>query len=178
MAAADKADLGGFVSLCVKAKEWERLAQRTHSAKPVELEALSHYCTEPAARGLAKHDALAAAKLYRVLGLRIVNAGKSKYYREALEHFEKARNLYCGMGRASEWEALVQAVQRAHSRKSGFLIGLQADCLRKVAAVPLIRRTSAGPMEAADFLIISKEHKWQFATRFRTGAFGCPVCWS
>ncbi|MFO1500658.1 MAG: hypothetical protein U1G07_20120 [Verrucomicrobiota bacterium] len=61
MAAADKADLGEFVSLCVKAKEWE---------------SLSHYCTEPAAR--AWRDALAAAKLYRAMGLRIVNAGKSK----------------------------------------------------------------------------------------------------
>ena len=32
MAAADKSDLDGFVFLCVKAKEWERLAQRVHSA--------------------------------------------------------------------------------------------------------------------------------------------------
>jgi len=118
---AGKADLGGFVSLCVKAREWQRLAQRIHSAKPVELEALSHYCAEPAASGLAKRDALAAAKLYRALALRIVNAGKSKYYREAVGHFAKARNLYWRTGRASEWEALVQAVQTAHSRKSGFL---------------------------------------------------------
>lgn len=75
MAAADKADLGGFVTLCVKAKEWERLALRIHSAKPVELEALSHYCTEPAARGLAKHDALAAAKLYRLARSVVLSAG-------------------------------------------------------------------------------------------------------
>ena len=77
MVAADEADLGDFISLCVKTKEWDRLARRVHSAKPAELEALSHYCTEPAAKGLAKRDALAAAKLYRALGLRIVNAGKA-----------------------------------------------------------------------------------------------------
>src|SRR5437899_958424 len=75
MAAAEKADLGEFVSLCVKAKEWKRLAQRVHSATAEELESLSHYCTEPAANVLAKKDALAAAKLYRALALRIVNAG-------------------------------------------------------------------------------------------------------
>jgi len=92
MAVAEKADLGNFVSLCVKAKERERLAQRFHSAKPAQLEGLSHYCSEPAAKALATKDPLAAARLYRALGLRIVNAGKSKYYREALEHFEKARD--------------------------------------------------------------------------------------
>lgn len=97
------------------------MAQRVHSAKPGDWEALSHYCTEPAAKGLAKKDALAAAKLYRALGLRIVNAGKSRYYREALEHFANARNLYCGAGQTSEWAAVVGFVRTAHSRKSGFL---------------------------------------------------------
>ncbi len=122
MAMAEKADLGNFVSLCVKAKEWDRLAQRVHSAKPPELEGLSHYCGEPAAKALAKKDPLAAAKLYRALGLRIVNAGKSKYYREALEHFEKARDLYRRAGQtAVEWAAVVDFIRRAHSRKSGFL---------------------------------------------------------
>jgi len=55
--------------LCVKVKEWERLGQRVYSAKLVELEALSHYCTEAAAKALAKKNPLAAAKLYRALGL-------------------------------------------------------------------------------------------------------------
>ena len=121
MTAANKAGLGNFISLCVKAKEWGRLAQRVHSTRPTELEALSHYCTEPAAEGLTKKDSLAAAKLYRALGLRIVNAGKSKYYREALDHFAKARRLYSAAGQASEWTAVVEFVRTAHSRKSGFL---------------------------------------------------------
>jgi hypothetical protein len=67
MAAAAGANLGEFISLCLMTKEWARLAQRVHSAKPAELEALSHYCTEPAAKALAKKDPLAAAKLYRAL---------------------------------------------------------------------------------------------------------------
>jgi hypothetical protein len=121
MAAADKADLGNFIPLCVKAKEWDRLVQRVHSAKSHELEALSHYCTEPAANGLVKKDAIAAAKLYRALGLRVVNAGKGKYYGEALGHLAKARDLYCGASQAAEWLAIVEFVRTAHSRKSGFL---------------------------------------------------------
>ena len=120
-AVADKADLGSCISLCVKAREWTRLAGRIQLAKTSELESLSHYCTEPAAKGLAKNAPLAAAKLYRALGLRIVNAGKSKYYGAALNHFEQARDLYWGAGCASEWEELVQIVRTAHSRKSGFL---------------------------------------------------------
>ena len=108
-------------SLCVKAKEWERLAQLVHSDTAEELESLSHYCTEPAAKVLAKKDALAAAKLYRGLALRVVNTGKSNYYREALGHFENARDLYHAAGHAAEWQSLVRTVRVVHSRKSGFL---------------------------------------------------------
>ena len=136
MSAADKADLGNFISLCVKAKEWERLAQRVHSAKPAELEALSHYCTEPAAKGLAKRDPLAAARSYRALGLRIVNAGKSKYYRKALAHFEQARRLYSESGQAEEWTEVVQFLRTAHSRKSGFLSDFEAIVSGKSKRVP------------------------------------------
>jgi tetratricopeptide (TPR) repeat protein len=125
MAVAAGARLGEFISLCVKAKEWERLAHRVHSAKPLELEALSHYCTEPAAKALAKKDPLAAAKLYRALGLRILNAGKSRYYDAALDHFEKARKLYCGAGQSSDWEELAGTVRNAHSRKRGFLAAFE-----------------------------------------------------
>jgi uncharacterized Zn finger protein len=125
MADAAGAGLGEFISLCVKAKEWERLGQRVHSAKSVELEALSHYCTEPAANALAKKDPLAAAKLYRALGLRILSAGKSKYYDAALDHFKKARSLYCGAGQSSDWEALAGIVRNAHSRKRGFLAAFE-----------------------------------------------------
>ena len=125
MAAAAGANLGEFISLCVKAKEWGRLAQRVHSAQPAELEPLSHYCTEPAAKALAKKDPLAAAKLYRALGLRILSAGKSRYYDAALGHFEKARNLYCGAGQSSDWEELAGTVRNGHSRKKGFLASFE-----------------------------------------------------
>ena len=106
-------------------------ARRVHAATGEELESLSHYCTEPAAKGLAKRDAFAAAKLYRALGLRIVNAGKSKYYKEALGHFENARDLYCATGHAGEWQSLIEVVRVAHSRKSGFLSAFERIVSRK-----------------------------------------------
>jgi len=125
LTAAGNSDLGAFMSICVKAKDWERLAGGVLSAKPGELEALSHYCSEPAAKGLARNAPPAAAKLYRALGMRIVNAGKSKYYEAALGHFEKARDLYCGAGQAAEWEAVLDTMRLAHSRKRGFLSALE-----------------------------------------------------
>jgi tetratricopeptide (TPR) repeat protein len=136
LAAANEADMGDFISLCGKVKAWDRLARRIHLAKPDELEAQSHYCTEPAAEGLAKRDPLAAAKLYSALGLRIVNAGKSKYYREALEHFEKCRDVYCAAGQPEEWSTVVQYVRTAHSRKSGFVSAFEKIISGKSGGLP------------------------------------------
>jgi hypothetical protein len=136
MAGAAGAALGEFIPLCVKAKEWERLAQRVHSAKPLELEALSHYCTEPAAKALANTDPLAAAKLYRALGLRILSTGKSKYYDAALGHFKKARNLYCGAGQTQDWEELAATLRNAHSRKRGFMAAFEEIASRKSQRSP------------------------------------------
>ena len=96
-----------------------------HSAQPDVLEGLSHYDTEPAAEKLAGKDALAAAKLYRALGLRILQARKSRYYNAALAHFERARDLYLGAGQHSEWKTLADAVRKEHPRKSGFLSGFE-----------------------------------------------------
>ena len=85
---------------------------------------------------MAKKDALAAATLYRALGLRIVNAGKSKYYGEAVEHFKKARDLYCKAGQTSEWTAVIEFVRTAHSRKSGFLSDFEKTVSGQDESVP------------------------------------------
>jgi tetratricopeptide (TPR) repeat protein len=124
MKTATKGGVGEFMSLCVKTKEWDRLAARIHATTHVELEAVSHYDSEPAAAGLAKRDMLAAAKLYRALGMRILNSKKSKYYDAALEHFQSARRIYLKAGGEAEWQAIVNVIQTEHSRKKGFLLGL------------------------------------------------------
>lgn len=125
MEAAKSAGIGSFMDICVKAKEWTLLADRVHAATHEELTAVSHYHTEPAADKLAKRDAAAAAKVYRAMGFRILNAKKSKYYENALANFEKARDLYRKAGLATEWTALVETVRAEHARKYGFMPGFK-----------------------------------------------------
>ena len=121
MDVATAGDLGQFMELCVKTKEWNRLAARVLAAKHHDLESVSHYCSEGAAAGLTKRDAVGAAKLYRAMGFRILTAKKSKYYDNALANFEKARDLYRKAGLESEWAALVNTVRADHARKYGFM---------------------------------------------------------
>ena len=49
MATAERGDLGDFMDICVKTKEWSRLASRIQATPHPKLEGLSHYHLEPAA---------------------------------------------------------------------------------------------------------------------------------
>jgi len=118
---AKDTSLSGFIDICVKTKEWDRLADRISSIDNEQLEELSHYTTERAAKGLAKKHGMAAAKIYAALGLRILKSGKSQYYRYALEHFRKAQKLYEKAGRDQLWMDIVERVRRNHSRKYSFI---------------------------------------------------------
>ncbi len=124
MKAATGGRLGEFMSLCVRTKEWNRLAARIHAATHAELATVSHYDAEPAADGLAKRDSLAAAKLYQALAVRILKSKQSKYYDAALGHFERAHKLYLKAGNEAEWRALLRYIRTEHSRKKGILSGL------------------------------------------------------
>jgi hypothetical protein len=56
-----EADLGSLIELWLETKEIERLVERLRRGKDSELEALSHYTTEPVAKRLVKsHPAVAA----------------------------------------------------------------------------------------------------------------------
>lgn len=136
MRVASAGELGSFVGICVETKEWVRLADKIHAVAHAELEALSHYVSEPAAEGLAKKDPSAAAKLYRALGLRILNTKRSKYQGEALEHLENARRLYTKNGCEAEWDEVVKLIRENHSRKKGFLASLGLLEEDKPTAVP------------------------------------------
>lgn len=113
--------LSGCIEICTRTKEWDMLSERIAAAKHEELEDVSHYYSEGAAKGLAKHHKQAAAKVYRALGMRIVKAGKSKYYQHALAHLQKARKLYEKTGQAEQWQSIVCMIRRDHSRKSSFI---------------------------------------------------------
>jgi uncharacterized Zn finger protein len=121
LAKAQNESLSGFIDICVKTKEWDKLSELISSTDAEQLEELSHFTTEKAAKGLNKKHGLAAAKIFSALGMRIVKKGKSKYYQYALEHFRKACKLYEKAGRNQLWIDIVERVRRDHSRKYSFI---------------------------------------------------------
>jgi hypothetical protein len=126
MAAAEQGDLASLIELWISTKEIERLAEKLDRASDRELEGLSHYYTEPAADRLAKTHPAVAAKVYRALCVRILDAAKSKYYDAALAHLEEAKRCYQAAGLDLQWQALVAEIRRDHRRKSGFMPGFEA----------------------------------------------------
>ena len=126
MAAAGRCDLWLVVDLLVETRETERLAARVDGATDEELERMSHYTAEPAAEMLAEGHPALAARLFRALGLRIVNAKKSKYYDAALGNFERARDCFVAAGQQANWDALVAEVRQAHGRKYSFMPGFDS----------------------------------------------------
>jgi tetratricopeptide (TPR) repeat protein len=125
MAAADHGDLSPVVGLFVETREVERLAARIDGATDDQLEGMSHYTTEPAAEMLAEGHPALAARVFRALGLRIVDAKKSKYYDAALGNFGRARDCYAAAGQQRELDALVAEVRREHGRKYSFMPGFE-----------------------------------------------------
>ncbi|HEY3823153.1 MAG TPA: hypothetical protein VGL82_01280 [Bryobacteraceae bacterium] len=125
MEAAEQGDLDSIIELWLGAKEIDRLAERLDRTSDAKLESLSHYATEPAAERLTKTHPGIAAKVFRALCIRIVCAGRSKYYGAALSNLEKAKSCYQGAGLDAQWQALIAEIRREHSRKSGFMPGFE-----------------------------------------------------
>jgi uncharacterized Zn finger protein len=125
MAASETGSLDSVIELWLHTRETDRLVKRLRSTPVRKLEALSHYTMEPAAKKLAPAYPEVAAKVYQALGLRIVNAGKSKYYGAALSHFGRARHCYEKAGLSSTWSRLVTEVRKKHARKYGFMPGFE-----------------------------------------------------
>jgi len=123
--AAEHGSLGSLIDLLVETKETERLIRSLQQASDSALEGLSHYVTEPAADLLAEIHPEVAARGFRAMGMRILNAKKSKYYHEALANFENAKNCYTRAHVSQQWEEVVAEVRRAHYRKVGFMPGFE-----------------------------------------------------
>ncbi len=126
MAASEQGELDSLIELWLGAKEIGRLAARLSGTSDTQLERLSHYVTEPAAQRLAKTHPGVAARIFRALCVRIIDAGKSKYYAPALSNLEEARKCYQQAGLDGQWKALVAEIRRDHHRKSGFMPGFEA----------------------------------------------------
>jgi uncharacterized Zn finger protein len=125
MAASEKGDLSSLVELWLEHKEYDRLVSRLLQTTDDELEDLSHYRTEPLARKLERSHPDVSARVYRALCMRIVNAGKSKYYDAALDHIEHAKKCYTKAGLNADWQAVVADVRNRHFRKKGFMAGFE-----------------------------------------------------
>ena len=122
---ATAADLCSIMELLLKTKELDRLAELVRQIKDDDLEDLSHYATEPAAKKFEKAHPDLAARLWRAQGLRIVNAKKSKYYDAALSNFERAKRCFERAGLEGEWSKTVRQVRADHCRKSSFMPGFE-----------------------------------------------------
>jgi hypothetical protein len=123
MATSEKGDLSSQIELWLKEKENDRLISRLRRATDKELEDLGHFHTEPLARKLERFHPDISARLYRALCMRIVNAGKSKYYDAALGNIEHARKCYTKAGLEADWQAVVADIRNRHFRKIGFMPG-------------------------------------------------------
>jgi len=125
MNTSDLADLDFVIELWLATKEVDRLVGRLRRSTHQDLESISHYATEPAAKKLERLHPDVAAKVYRALGMRILNSKKSKYYDAALSHFKQARSCYKKAGDELGWQTLVDEVLQIHRRKSAFIPGFE-----------------------------------------------------
>jgi tetratricopeptide (TPR) repeat protein len=125
MDAAERGDLGSLIELLIETKETERLVHCLQEASDSALEGLSHYVTEPAAHCLTKTHPAVAARVFRALGMRILQSKKSKYYAAALSHLEDASQCYQRARMDHEWNAVVAEIRQAHRRKVGFMPGFE-----------------------------------------------------
>jgi hypothetical protein len=124
--AAKGADLDSAMELFVETREMDRLADLVRGVTDEKLEELSHYATEPAAMRLEKTLPGLAARLWRAQGMRIVDAGKSKYYAAAVSNFERAKRCFARAGLTADWEVTVSQVRSSHRRKTGFMPAFEA----------------------------------------------------
>ena len=119
------AGLYSLIGLFVETKETDRLSDLVKRSTDEELEAVSHYALEPAARRLEKAHLAEAARLWRAMGMRVVNEKKSKHYGAALRNFERAKRCYEKAGLGADWECVVREVRTEHHRKTGFMPGFE-----------------------------------------------------
>jgi len=136
MDAAGRADLHTLIDLLIAAKEIGRLADLIAATPDQALQDTSHFATEPAAKALEEPHPELAARLWRAQGMRIVDAGKSKYYDAALENFEHAKGCYECAGLTAEWERTVRLVSDRHFRKTGFISGFRTVVSGTYSAEP------------------------------------------
>jgi tetratricopeptide (TPR) repeat protein len=145
MEVSERGDLSAQIELWLEKKENARLVSRLRRATDKELEGLSHYWTQPLARKLERSHPDISARVYRALCMRIVNAGKSKYYDAALDNIDHAKKCYAKAGLDADWQAVVADVRKRHFRKKGFIAGFEdiVSGAPKYVEPPFLERAKA-----------------------------------
>ena len=114
------ASLSVLLPLLVDTKETARLTRAIDRCTDDQL-GHAGYRTVEAAEVLDESHPEQAARLWRALGLGIVNAGKSKHYAAAAEYFGRAKRCFATAGLPDCWDQLVDQVRANHYRKVGFI---------------------------------------------------------
>ena len=125
IAAAAGADPESLIELLLQTKEIERLAEFVGHSSDDTLRTVSHSALEPAARKIEKSHAGKAARVWRAMAMRVVDAKKSQYYGAALVNLKRAKRCYEKAGLAADWNRVVDEVRAEHSRKTGFMPGFE-----------------------------------------------------
>ena len=124
--AAQKEPLdSGTIDFFVMTKELEILSKCILCAGNDELEELGYYAVKDAVEELSKNHWAATAKIYRILAMGILNNGRSKYYKYALNNFKRAKELYQKANLEKEWLSIVDVVRKNHFQKHGFMEGFE-----------------------------------------------------
>jgi len=146
-AAMDGTYLPSVMDLLLHTNETERLAQLVGRSADAALEGVSHHAAEPAATELENSHAGEAARIWRAQGVRILKAGKSKYYDAALRDLDRARRCYERAGLGAEWERVAAEMYAEHHRKTSFMSRFEAIA------------NGSGPSRELSFLDRAKE-RW------------------
>ena len=114
------ASLSALLPLLAGTEETARLACVTGQCTDDHL-SRTGYRTAQAAEALDESYPEQAARLWRALGLGIVNTGKSKQYSAAVEYFGRAKRCFAVAGLLDCWDQLAGQVRANHYRKAGFI---------------------------------------------------------
>lgn len=118
--------LPAVIELLLHTDETGRLGQLAARTSDCSWEGVGHHTAEQAGAALEPSHPGDAARIWRAQGMRILEAGKSKYYGAALRYFEHAKRCYQQAGQPAQWQQVVDEVHAQHGRKTSFLPGFDA----------------------------------------------------
>ncbi len=118
--------LPAVIELLLHTNETGRLGQLAARTPDSSWEGVGHHAAEQAGTALEPGHPGEAARIWRAAGMRILKAGRSRYYGAALRYFEHAKRCYQQAGQPAQWQQVIDEVYAQHSRKTSFLPGFDA----------------------------------------------------